>query len=97
MGVKAGDSWVWAGSDGKIDCAAVSGVNHAVLLVGYTETHWIIKNSWGSWWGNGGYGYVNKSADCNNRTYVNEVVVNFTNPDPLTPTGSLRLTITMSD
>lgn len=22
-------------------------VDHAVLLVGYTETEWIIKNSWG--------------------------------------------------
>ena len=30
-------------------------VNHAVLLVGYTPTSFIIKNSWGSTWGDGGY------------------------------------------
>ena len=32
-------------------------VNHAVLLVGYnrTENSWIIKNSWGTAWGESGY------------------------------------------
>ena len=30
-------------------------VNHAVTLVGYTNQSWIIKNSWGSEWGDDGY------------------------------------------
>ncbi|XP_055542112.1 cathepsin M-like isoform X1 [Wyeomyia smithii] len=31
-----------------------SKVNHAMLLVGYTPTYWILKNWWGSW-GEGGF------------------------------------------
>ncbi|KAG2430001.1 hypothetical protein HYH02_013829 [Chlamydomonas schloesseri] len=29
--------------------------NHAVVIVGYTPDHWIIKNSWGTKWGKGGF------------------------------------------
>jgi C1A family cysteine protease len=31
---------------------------HAILLVGWGPTSWIIKNSWGTNWGNGGYGTI---------------------------------------
>jgi C1A family cysteine protease len=31
---------------------------HAVLCCGYTETHWIMRNSWGSKWGDRGYFYI---------------------------------------
>eukprot|EP00727_Mastigamoeba_balamuthi_P013736 m51a1_g8986 putative cysteine proteinase rd19a (577) ;mRNA; f:60367-62554 len=30
-------------------------VNHAVTITGYTPDAWIVKNSWGSWWGESGY------------------------------------------
>uniref|UniRef100_A0A7S3IB78 Peptidase C1A papain C-terminal domain-containing protein n=2 Tax=Anophryoides haemophila TaxID=46462 RepID=A0A7S3IB78_9CILI len=30
-------------------------VSHAVTLVGYTEEYWIVKNSWGKYWGEDGY------------------------------------------
>lgn len=31
---------------------------HAVLLVGYTKRHFIFRNSWGTDWGDNGYGYL---------------------------------------
>lgn len=37
-----------------------SRIDHAVLLVGFTETEWIIKNSWGIEYGVGGYAYVSR-------------------------------------
>ncbi len=40
-------------------------LNHAVLLVGYTETSWIIKNSWGTGFGQSGYIEVSRSASAN--------------------------------
>ena len=34
-------------------------LNHAVVIVGFNNVHqpnyWIVKNSWGSWWGESGY------------------------------------------
>jgi hypothetical protein len=31
---------------------------HAVCLVGYTENHFIVRNSWGTEWGDEGYAYA---------------------------------------
>ena len=39
---------------------------HEVHLVGWTSTQWIIKNSWGRYWGLNGYAYINQNTnyDC---------------------------------
>ena len=31
---------------------------HAMLMIGSTDTHFIVRNSWGSGWGDGGYCYI---------------------------------------
>ena len=44
------------------DCG--ENLDHAVLLVGYTSQYWIIKNSWGTQWGYGGYIYLGGGNTC---------------------------------
>ncbi|MEY8699568.1 C1 family peptidase, partial [Enterococcus faecalis] len=38
--------------------------NHAVLAVGYDSLSWLLKNSWGSSWGEGGYIRLSKTTGC---------------------------------
>jgi len=51
------DAAGWSGYTGGIFFGSTSQADHAVLLVGYNNTgsYWIVKNSWGSSWGEGGY------------------------------------------
>lgn len=39
--------------------------NHAVLITGYTSDAWIIKNSWGTGWGENGYIRVSRNSAVN--------------------------------
>ena len=41
----------------KYDRKKASG-GHAVAIVGYTATHFIIRNSWGVDWGHKGFAYA---------------------------------------
>ena len=45
-------------ANGYIQCGNRTALDHVVVLVGYTSTYWIIKNSWTKRWGNLGYGYI---------------------------------------
>lgn len=54
-------------------------MTHAILVVGFNNTHyppyWIIKNSWGTWWGENGYMRLEKDKNAcgisNIATYIN--------------------------
>ncbi len=56
-------------SGGVYSCALnvnSASLDHGVLVVGYVgTTSWIIKNSWGTSWGDYGYGYLSQSETHN--------------------------------
>lgn len=42
-----------------------SRINHAVIIVGFTSNgDYIIKNSWGTGWGDGGFAIIDQTRDC---------------------------------
>lgn len=55
-------------------------IDHAVTIVGYTEDAWIIKNSWGPYWGDEGYLYLERGK---NACGVAEYIVYITDAEPI--------------
>ncbi len=58
--LKVDPSWTNIKPDGqlrKYDRAKANG-GHAVSIVGYTSSHFIIRNSWGPAWGDNGFAYA---------------------------------------
>jgi C1A family cysteine protease len=49
------DAHNWQFYSGGIFTNCGTSLDHAVLLVGYDSSSWIIKNSWGEQWGESGY------------------------------------------
>ena len=46
-------------------------IDHAVTIVGYTDKAWIIKNSWGTGWGDRGYLYLERGKNaCGVAEYI---------------------------
>ena len=59
-----------------------SGINHAVLLVGYGSTstmdYWIVKNSWGKSWGESGFFRIRRgNGTCGINCYITTATVSF--------------------
>ena len=72
---------IWSSSDGFLNYAsgifsgctndAPYSIDHAVLLIGYDgNDNWIIKNSWGTSWGENGFMRVSIANDCQMSFYV---------------------------
>ena len=55
-------------------------IDHAVTIVGYTNKAWIVKNSWGTDWGDNGYIYLEKG---HNTCGVAEYIAYITNAYPI--------------
>ena len=67
-------------SGGVFSCSvnfttAYSKINHAVELVGMDcNGNYIIKNSWGTSWGNAGFATVSAANDCGLSAYVYSIL-----------------------
>lgn len=83
-------------SKGLISCPASNIVNHAVLLIGYNTTHWIVKNSWGTTWGSSGFAFIDKVNDCQLRQQIDIIYTNVNVPPPPAP-GMVNLKVYMMD
>jgi hypothetical protein len=65
LSINTGQAFSDIGRDGVFNAAeAPSGQHgrHAMLMVGYTGNFYIVKNSWGTDWGDNGYCYIPKKV-----------------------------------
>ena len=66
------DPWTWMCDPNSL--------NHGVTLVGYgnngSKDYWIVRNSWGTWWGESGYFRIRRgTGSCGINTYVISSVI----------------------
>jgi C1A family cysteine protease len=49
-------------SSGVMNCACSGATDHVILLIGWTPTYWIARNSWGTSWGINGYANIQRGV-----------------------------------
>merc|ERR1712096_310724 len=65
VSVSAAANWgsygggIYSGGCSSNSCS----IDHAILAVGYDTDYWLIRNSWGSSWGEGGYIRLTRNHD----------------------------------
>jgi cathepsin L len=66
----AAEPWQMYGGGIFKGCTGSSGssLDHGVQLVGYTKDYWIVRNSWGSSWGERGYIRISRANDAKTAT-----------------------------
>jgi cathepsin L len=63
-GFQGYSSGIYSGCPSSFD-ESYGSINHAVIIVGYdTNGNYIIKNSWGTSWGESGFGVISNTNDC---------------------------------
>jgi C1A family cysteine protease len=80
IAIEADQSAFQSYTSGVISSNCGTNLDHGVLIVGYTSKYWIVKNSWGTTWGE--QGYVNIASGTQN----NGAGVCGINSDPSYPT-----------
>lgn len=98
VGVSAGNSAFMDYEGGIFNgCLPNATVDHSVLLVGFTSAgDYIIKNSWGTDWGENGYMTIKNSNDCGLKSDVFLHIVGTLEFDPIGGTPEYtNLTIEM--
>jgi len=75
MGYGSGFGGYWDGDIYRCTDDPEPGVNHGVVIAGYSDSggYWIIKNSWGSTWDGDGYFKIGY-GECSIENFVNYVV-----------------------
>ncbi len=63
IGISATDLMYYTG--GILNCRHNNDMDHGVLLIGYGENYWIIKNSWGTSWGESGFARISSTQGKN--------------------------------
>ncbi len=75
VGIEADQRAFQLYSSGVFTDTCGTNIDHAVLLVGYGHNsasnldYYILKNSWGTTWGDQGYIYLGKGTDSNGKSY----------------------------
>jgi len=66
----AAEPWMSYGGGVFNGCTGSLGadLDHGVQLVGYTQDYWMVRNSWGSFWGDNGYIYISRASDAKTAT-----------------------------
>lgn len=75
VGIDSSSHWMASYTSGVYPASKCStDIDHAVMIVGFTPTAWIIKNSWGTDWGVNGYLYLERGKNaCGVAEYVSFV------------------------
>jgi C1A family cysteine protease len=82
-------------SNDVYNCAPVSGTNHAVIIVGYSNAgnYWWVKNSWGATWGRHNNGYFKVGyGECNIESKVYYALAHSVIPTIKAPKGTISAT-----
>ena len=86
VGLDGGQTPFQSYRGGILTCNTNWQLNHLVLLIGWTTNgDWIIKNSWGTSWGEAGYAVISKDFNCGLSYYYEWATVTFDSAPPPPP------------